>query len=342
MTKTSVAIVGATGYTGVEILKILLRHPRVQVTSLTAKVEGTIRIQDEFPELKGTVAMDCSAVNVDEVCRKAEIVFLSLPHTVSMQFAPAFLQAGKKVIDLSADYRFSRPEEYEKWYGAPHTDPEGLSRAVYGLPELFREKVKKARLVANPGCFPTGAILGIYPAARAGLLASPEAIVDAKTGVTGAGRKASLPLLFPEVNENFKAYNLATHKHTPEIASILGAALGREMTIEFAPHLLPVNRGILSTIYLKLAAPTTEEEVIGIYQRQYGNEPFIRVYPKGSLPQLKEAAGTNNCLIGIAVNPRTRNLIVVAVIDNLLKGAAGQAVQNMNIMQGWGETEGFR
>jgi N-acetyl-gamma-glutamyl-phosphate reductase len=341
MTKTPVAIVGATGYTGLEILKILLRHPRAELASLTAKVDGTIKIQDEFPVLQGTVDMDCSPVNTEEVCRKAEIIFLSLPHTVSMRFAPAFLRAGKKVIDLSADYRFPRKEDFESWYGAPHADPEGLAQAVYGLPELFREKIKTARLIANPGCFPTGAILSIYPAAQAGLLAAPEAIIDAKSGVTGAGRKASLALLFPEVNENFKAYSLTSHKHTPEIAGVLSAALRREMKVEFAPHLLPVNRGILSTIYLKLAAASSEEAVLDIYRRQYGNEPFIRVYPKGTLPQLREAVGTNNCLIGLKVNPRTGNLILVAVIDNLLKGAAGQAVQNMNIMQGWEESAGL-
>jgi len=342
MTKTPVAIVGATGYTGVEILKILLRHPRAEVASLTAKVDGTIKIQDEFPELKGSLDMDCSPVDTEAVCRKAEIVFLSLPHTVSMRFAPAFLKAGKKVIDLSADYRFPRKEDYESWYGSPHADPEGLSHAVYGLPELFRERVKKAKLIANPGCFPTGAILSIFPAAQAGLLASPEAIVDAKSGVTGAGRKASLALLFPEVNENFKAYSLTSHKHTPEIAGVLSAALGKEMRVEFAPHLLPVNRGILSTIYLKLAADASEEALLDLYRRRYGNEPFIRIYPKGALPQLREAVGTNNCLIGLKFNPRTKNLILVAAIDNLLKGAAGQAVQNMNIMQGWEESAGLR
>ena len=341
MSKTPVAIVGATGYTGVEILKLLLRHPRAEVVSLTAKVDGTIKIQDEFPELQGTVDLDCTPVDTEAVCRRAEIVFLSLPHTVSMRFAPAFLKAGKKVIDLSADYRFPRKEDYESWYGAAHADPEGLRQAVYGLPELFREKVTRARLVANPGCFPTGAILAIYPAASAGLLAAPEAIVDAKSGVTGAGRKASLALLFPEVNENFKAYSLTTHKHTPEIAGVLSAALGRKMQVEFSPHLLPVNRGILSTIYLRLAGGATEEDLLEIYRRRYGDEPFVRVYPKGSLPQLREAVGTNNCLIGLKFNPRTRNLILVAAIDNLLKGAAGQAVQNMHIMQGWEEWAGL-
>ncbi len=335
------AIVGATGYTGLEIVKLLLSHNRVEISSLTAKVEKTVGIQEVFPELAGRIEMACGNLDIDDVCRKADFIFLALPHTVSMQFAPVFLKAGKKVVDLSADYRFAEGAIFEKWYGSPHRDPEGNSRAVYGLPELFREDIKSARLLANPGCYPTGTILACYPPIREGMVSSGKVIVDAKTGVTGAGRKASLALLFPEVNENFKAYSLGTHKHTPEMEEILTRATGAPVQVEFAPHLLPVNRGILSTIYLELEKDVTEEEVLAAYRRYYGEEPFVKVYPAGTLPQLREAVGTNNCLIGIRVNPRTGHLIVVSAIDNLLKGAAGQAVQNMNIMEGFEETEGL-
>ncbi len=335
------AVVGATGYTGLEIVKLLLNHAGVEIASLTAKVDGTTGIDRIFPELRGRLEMECSDLDVDDVCRKAELVFLALPHTVSMLFAPLFLERGKKVIDLSADYRFPSPAEFEKWYNSPHRDPEGTGKAVYGLPELFRKEIASARLLANPGCYPTATILACYPAIQAGLVSPKGIIVDAKTGVTGAGRKASLPLLFPEVNENFKAYSLASHKHTPEMENILSRATGREVRLEFAPHLLPVNRGILSTIYLRLEKEAGEKEIYDLYRDSYGREPFVRVYPAGQLPELKDAVRTNNCLLGFKANPRTGNLIVVSAIDNLLKGAAGQAVQNMNIMQSFPEIEGL-
>jgi N-acetyl-gamma-glutamyl-phosphate reductase len=335
------AVVGATGYTGLEIVKLLLNHGGVEIASLTAKVEETTGIDRIFPQLWGRLEMECSNLDVDDVCRKADLVFLALPHTVSMLFAPRFLEAGKKVIDLSADYRFPSAADFEKWYGSPHRDPEGTGQAVYGLPELFREEIGAARLLANPGCYPTASILACYPVIQAGL-ASPEGIiVDAKTGVTGAGRKASLLFLFPEVNENFKAYSLGSHKHTPEMEDVLSRATGRKVRLEFAPHLLPVNRGILSTIYLKLEQDVDEGDLYDLYRGHYGEEPFVRVYPAGQLPELRDAVGTNNCLIGFKINPRTGNLIVVSAIDNLLKGAAGQAVQNMNIMQSFPETEGL-
>ena len=337
----NVAVVGATGYTGVEIIKILLRHPRVRITSLSAKVEKPVKIQEEFPELAGLIDLDCGNLDVDQVCEQADFIFLALPHTVSMRFAPLFLKKGKKVVDLSADYRFRDPAIYEEWYGTVHGDTENLAKAVYGLPELFRSEIKDAVLLANPGWYPTGTILGAYPAPEAGLAAERRLIVDAKTGVTGAGRKPSLALLFPEVNENFRAYSLVSHKHTPEMEVVLSRKTGEEISVEFAPHLLPVNRGILSTIYLRLKKEYSEQVVLDIYRRYYENEHFVKIYPEGTLPQLREAVGTNECLIGLRVNPRTNNLIVVTAIDNLLKGAAGQAVQNMNIMEGFEETAGL-
>ncbi|HPQ67188.1 MAG TPA: N-acetyl-gamma-glutamyl-phosphate reductase, partial [bacterium] len=332
-----VAVVGATGYTGIEIVKLLLGHPRVEIAALAAKVDGPVRLQDEFPQLRGNVDLTVKSLDVAEVASAADFVFLALPHTISMRFAAAFLKAGKKVVDLSADYRFRDVSVFERWYGAEHVDPEGVEEAVYGMPELFRDEIRSARLVGNPGCYPTGTILGIYPALSAGLVSGKRVIVDAKTGVTGAGRKASLPLLFPEVNENFKAYGLVTHKHTPEMEYILSRACGTGVEVEFSPHLLPVNRGILGTVYLDLIRDVSPEEVEEAYLDAYRGEPFVRVYPRGSLPELREAVGNNTCRLGLTLNPRTRRLIVVTAVDNLLKGAAGQAVQNMNIMEGFDE-----
>ncbi len=336
------AVVGATGYTGVEIVKLLISHPHVEIVSLTAKVDKPVRIEGEFPELSGRIEMECGNLDVDEVSAAADLIFLALPHTVSMLYAPDFLKAGKKVIDLSADYRFSDLSIYEEWYKNQHTDPEGNRQAVYGLPELNRDKIAAAQLLANPGCYPTGTILGSYPALKEKLASPQGVIVDAKTGVTGAGRKASLAFIFPEVNENFKAYGLGAHKHTPEMEATLTEHTASPVRIEFAPHLLPVNRGILGTIYLPLVEEIGEEEVLEIYRDYYGDEPFVKVMPAGVLPQLRQAVGTNDCLIGLKVNQRTGNLIVVTVIDNLLKGAAGQAVQNMNIMEGFPEEAGLK
>jgi len=339
MVKT--ALVGATGYTGLELLKILIRHPHAEIVSLSAKLDRPVRIQEEFPVLEGRIDRECAPLDAEEVADLADAIFLALPHTVSMRFAPVFLKAGKKVIDLSADYRFSDSRVYREWYGVDHLHPEGLKTAVYGLTELFRSRIASARLIANPGCYPTGTILGVYPVLAEKLIDSERIVVDAKTGVTGAGRKASLSLLFPEVNENFKAYNLTSHKHTPEMNLVLQELTGMNVEIEFGPHLLPVNRGILSTIYLKLIKPVTEEKVWDVFHRRYGGERFIRLLPPPRLPELKDVVETNNCAIGFRVNRRTNNLIVVTAIDNLLKGAAGQAVQNFNAMEGWPEETGL-
>lgn len=336
-----VAVVGATGYTGIEIVKILLDHPGVEIVSLTAKVDSPIRLGAEFPELAGRIDLEVDNLQVEKVCSLADFVFLALPHTVSMRFAPAFLAAGKKVVDLSADYRFRDAAVFSRWYETPHLDPAGAAEAVYGLPEIYRAPIVKARLIANPGCYPTGTILGVYPALKEGLVDGERIIVDAKTGVTGAGRKPSLAFLFPEVNGNFRAYSLGAHKHTPEMEVVLAEAAGRKTMVEFAPHLLPVNRGILGTIYLDLLREVSEEEIGRIYRSYWGKEPFVDLCPPGRLPQLREVVGTNVCRIGLKVNPRTRRLLVVTAIDNLLKGAAGQAVQNMNLMSGFAEDSGL-
>ena len=339
--KLKVGVIGATGYTGEELVRILARHPRISLAYVSGREDRTAKIQDIFPYLKGRVDLECRALNVREAAAAAEVFFLSLPHTVSMQSAPAFLKAGKKVIDVSADYRLKDPGLYEKFYKARHTDPAGLKEAVYGLPELYRGRIRKARLVANPGCYPTGSILGLLPGVEAGLFDLETIQIDAKSGVTGAGRKADKSLNFSEVNESFKAYKLFEHQHVPEMDQTLSDAAGRPVSVTFVPHLLPLNRGILTTIYARLKRTLTTDQLIAAYQKRYRREPFVKGRAGGALPELKHVAHTNFCDIGLRVNPSKRLAVIVTAIDNLGKGAAGQAVQNMNILAGFDEAEGL-
>lgn len=341
MQQLRVGVVGATGYTGEELVRILCRHPKTQISYISGKEDRTVRIQEIFPYLQGTLDLECRSFRFEDAVDSADLFFLSLPHTVSMQIAPRLLAAGKKVIDISADYRLKDTAVYEKYYKTPHGDTLNLASAVYGLPEINRERVRAARLVANPGCYPTGAILALYPALREGLIEEEDIIIDAKSGVTGAGRKADKSLNFSEVNESFKAYKLFEHQHVPEIDQELGAALGRPMSVTFVPHLLPLNRGILSTLYARLKKNVTTDELIGVYERHYRGEPFVKVRSGGILPELRHVAGTNFCDIGIRVHAGKKLAVFVAAIDNLVKGAAGQAVQNMNILSGFDEREGL-
>ena len=338
---TRVAIVGATGYTGGELLDILIRHPRVKVTSLTAKLEKAAPIEDEFPRFKGRVDLPCSPLEVSDVCEKADLVFLSLPHGVSMQFALSFHKAGKKIIDLSADFRFTDPAVFEEGYGMSHGVKELLSEAVYGLPELHADEIRTSRLIANPGCYPTGAILALAPLVRHGLVALDDVIVDSKSGVTGAGRKASLALSFGECNESFRAYRVGRHHHTPEIEGELSRLSGGPVRILFTPHLVPMNRGILTTAYLTPLKKTTSDDLIALYAEFYARAPFVRIMENGKLVDTKNVRGLNYCDISILVDNRTGRIIVLSAIDNLVKGAAGQAVQNMNLICGFPETMGL-
>jgi N-acetyl-gamma-glutamyl-phosphate reductase len=308
MNMIKAGVVGATGYAGEEVIKILIRHKDVKITELSAIID------------------------------KEEPISSLLPHKVSMEIAPAFLKAGKLVVDLSADYRLD-PKVYEKWYGIAHKDTANLAQAVYGLPELYSDLIKKAKLLANPGCYPTSVILGVAPALAGRAVDRSYMIADSKSGATGAGRKADIGLIFCEVNENLKAYKVNDHQHKPEINRILSRVAGEEIDIVFTPHLIPMNRGILSTIYMKLAKPLDTEAAVGIYKAFYKGKPFVRVYDAGKLPQTKDVVGTNFCDIGVKASGST--LIVVSCIDNLVKGAAGQAVQNMNLMCGFSETEGL-
>ncbi len=333
-----VGVVGATGYTGEEIVRILAGHSKVELTSLTAIVEKEEPIAKIFPSLAGKIDLVCEKPDTERTASLTDLVFLALPHRVSMEIAPKFLKAGKRVIDLSADYRL-HPDVYRTWYGVEHKDRANLAAAVYGLPEFYSDRIKDAKLIANPGCYPTGIILAVAPALKEGMAAFDVIISDSKSGVTGAGRKADVALSFPEVNENLKAYKVNEHQHKPEINRILSDLSGKAVDTVFTPHLVPMNRGILSTIYMKLKKGLTTKEAVGLYKEFYRGRPFVRVLDEGMLPQIRNVVTTNYCDIGLKATAGM--LIAVSCIDNLTKGAAGQAVQNMNIMLGLDETEGL-
>ena len=335
-----VGVVGATGYAGEELLRILVNHPKVKVTALAAKVEKAQKISEIFPYFKKKLELVCGELDFEDFSGKCDFVFLALPHRISMEFAPKFLEKGKKVVDLSADYRLKDTSEYEKWYNIKHSDAKNLKDAVYGLPELNKEKIKKAELIANPGCYPTGIILGCAPLVKQDLICADDIIIDSKSGVTGAGRATAIPLLFGEVNENTKAYKVNQHQHMPEINQELSALAGKKIEINFVPHLIPANRGILSTIYLRLKKKMDTKALLKIFDEFYKDASFVRIYKEGIYPQTKDVQNTNFCDIGAKV---TGDLaIIISCIDNLQKGAAGQAVQNMNLMCGFDECEGLK
>lgn len=336
----SIAICGGSGYTGVELLRLLLAHPDVEIKALTSEKSAGKKISEIFPHLKGISDIVLEPLEKETLKEKAEIFFLALPHGSSQEVADYFIKKGKKVIDLSADYRLKDPKVYEEWYKTPHRFIDTLSMAVYGLPELYREKIKTASLIANPGCYPTGALLALYPAVKEGLLDEDSIVIDSKSGISGAGRKADLAYSFCETNESFKAYGVTTHRHTPEMEQILTDISGKPVRINFTPHLLPLDRGILTTVYGRLRKDISKDEMLSLYREIYEKEPFIRI--TDSLPDLKHVRGTNFCDIRPVVNKRTGTLVILSAIDNLVKGAAGQAIQNMNIMLGLDETKGLK
>jgi len=340
--KLKIAIVGSSGYTGGELFRLLLNHHRAAVTVVTSEKSAGKPITSIFPHLSGLTELVCEPLDPEAIAKKADFVFLALPHVTAQEAAFRFQQLGTKVVDLSADYRLADPSLYEKWYEHCHQYPELLESAVYGLPELHREKIKKASLTANPGCYPTSAILGLAPLVKKGAVELSTIVVDSKSGVSGAGRSPSLAHHYPEVNEGLMAYKVGTHRHTPEIEQELGGLAGRAVTISFTPHLIPMNRGILSTIYATLNSPVDTGQVHALYREFYGNEPFVRVLPVGQFPNVRNVRGSNFCDIGVYADPRTGRAVVVAAIDNLVKGASGQAIQNMNLMMGFDETEGLK
>ncbi|MGB9698711.1 MAG: N-acetyl-gamma-glutamyl-phosphate reductase [Thermodesulfobacteriota bacterium] len=338
--KKRIGVVGATGYTGLELIRLLLRHPNVQLTALTAERYVGQPIWKVFPSLLKEIDLICQPLDLEPLAKSCDFIFTALPHKAAMEVIPGFLQRGIKVVDLSADFRLSDPQVYEEWY-EKHTAPEFLKYAVYGLPELHREEIKKTSLVANPGCYPTSIILALAPALRHELVDPHSIIADSKSGVSGAGRSAVLSSLFAEVSENFKAYKVTEHRHTPEIEQELTSLAGKKISLTFTPHLVPMKRGILSTIYATPARPISEKEIYGVYEQFYRNEKFVRLRPGDLLPSTADVCGSNYCDIGIKVDQRNNRLIIISAIDNLVKGASGQAVQNMNLMLGWEESLGL-
>ena len=341
MKKLRVGIIGATGYTGGELLRFLLNHGGTEICCVTSKTYSGHSLGEAYPSLRNLVDLTCLSLDVEKIAPLADLFFLGLPHKMAMETAIPLVELGKKVIDLSADFRLQDPATYEKWYGVPHISPSHLSQAVYGLPELHKEKIRGTSLVANPGCYPTGAILGLAPLLREGLIRPEEIIIDSKSGTSGAGRRLELSIHFAECNEGVRAYSVGVHRHTPEIEQELSRLAGQPLTVSFTPTLIPMTRGILSTIYVRPHRPLPDKEALEVYRDFYREAPFIRILPQGRLPDTKHVYGSNFCDIGLRFDPRTGRLIVLSAIDNLVKGASGQAIQCMNIQGGFEETKGL-
>lgn len=332
--KLRAAVFGASGYSGAELVRTLHSHPRAEIAALGADSSAGVDLASLYPALRGAKLPKLEKLEAATLQGRADLAFLCLPHTQSMGLVPGLLDAGLKVIDLGGDFRLKDAALYEKFYGQAHTAGQLLPEAVYGLPEVNGEAVKKARLVANPGCYTTTSILGLLPLAKSGKIGAQSIIIDAKSGVSGSGRKLSQSSQFAEAYDNFSAYKVGgVHQHIPEIEMMLGAQ------VTFTPHLLPLSRGIFATCYVDTTL--AEDEIFALYQSAYAKAPFVRVYPKGELPTLRSVRGTNYCDIGLKLDARTKRAIVVACTDNLMKGAATQAVQNMNLMFGFDEAEGL-
>lgn len=330
-------VVGGTGYTGVELLRLLAQHPQVELTAITSRAEAGTRVADMFPSLRRRVDLcfsDPATARLDD----CDVVFFATPNGVAMQQAPALLDAGVRVVDLAADYRITDVAEWEKWYGMRHASPEWVARAVYGLPEVHRAAIASARLVANPGCYPTAVQLGFAPLVESGAVELGNLIADTKSGVSGAGRKAETSSLFAEASDNFKAYGVAGHRHLPEIRQGLGRLAGQSVGLTFVPHLTPLIRGIHATLYARVAR---DVDFQSLFEQRYAGEPFVDVLPTGSHPETRSVRAANLCRIAVHRPQGGDTLVVLSVIDNLVKGAAGQAVQNMNIMFDLAETEGL-
>jgi N-acetyl-gamma-glutamyl-phosphate reductase len=337
-----VGIAGATGYSGIELLRLLGNHPEAQVVLAGTESYVGQELGAVYPHLAGRVTLLGREATPDALAAECDVVFTALPHGVPMKLAPAVLAAGKKLIDLGADFRLRDTAAFETWYKHKHDAPQLMAEAVYGLPELYRDRIRGARLVGNPGCYPTSCALAAAPLLKAGAVETKGIIFDSKSGVSGAGRGANLGVHFSEVTENFKAYNIAGgHRHTPEIEQTVSDLAGTPVTVTFTPHLVPMVRGILTTAYFQLKEELSTEQVLGLFREFYAHEPFVRVRPAGDLPQTKQVTGSNYCDIGLQVEKRTGRVVVVAVIDNLVKGAAGQAIQNMNLICGLPETTGL-
>jgi N-acetyl-gamma-glutamyl-phosphate reductase len=333
----TVGIVGGTGYTGVELLRILLQHPEVSIQAITSRKETGMAVAELFPSLRGRIALKfCDPA--DAKLDKCNVVFFATPNGIAMQQTRVLLDAGVRVIDLAADFRLKDVSEWEQWYGIPHACPDLVVEAVYGLPEVNRDKIKVARLVANPGCYPTAVQLGFLPLIETGIVDTDHLIADVKSGVSGAGRNAEVHTLFAEASDNFKAYGVPGHRHLPEIKQGLSNIAARSIGLTFVPHLTPMIRGIHATLYARL---TADVDLHALYENRYANEPFLDVLPAGSHPETRSVRGSNFCRIAVHRPQGGDTVVVLTVTDNLVKGAAGQAVQNMNLMFGYPETLGI-
>ena len=335
-------IIGATGYAGQELVRLLLQHKDVDIVWYGSRSYVDQKFSSVFGNVFKIVEDICKGDDLEKLAEEADVIFTATPQGYLAGVLTESVLSKAKVIDLSADYRIKDVATYEKWYGIEHKSPQFIDEAVYGLCELNRDKVKEARLVANPGCYPTCSTLSIYPLAKAGLIDMSTLIIDAKSGTSGAGRGAKVPNLYCEVNENIKAYGVATHRHTPEIEEQLGYASGEQVTLNFTPHLIPMNRGILITAYASYKEDVTEEQIRKAYEDAYKDEYFVRVLEPGVCPETKWVEGSNFVDVNVKVDERTHRVIMMGAMDNITKGAAGQAVQNMNIMFGLSEQEGLR
>ena len=336
MARIPVGLVGVTGYTGMELARLLCGHPEFELVRATSRAEAGKPLQDIYPFLQGRSLGELVISQPDpaDLAGACQLVFLAVPHGAAMDTAGALRRLGVKVVDLSADFRLRDTATYSQWYGLEHRETAHLAEAVYGLPELHAERIAAASLTANPGCYPTAAILGLAPALRHGLVDTGTIIIDAKSGTSGAGRKPGVGTLFCEVSDTFRAYNLGKHRHTPEIEQELSVLAGRELAVTFSTHLLPINRGILETIYATTATDLSLEEIHALYREFYAPHPWVRVLPLGRLPETRFVRGTMYCDLGLVLEPRVRRLLVVSTIDNLCRGASGQALANANLMCG--------
>ncbi|HBN26337.1 MAG TPA: N-acetyl-gamma-glutamyl-phosphate reductase [Desulfobacteraceae bacterium] len=335
-----VGVIGATGYAGAELVRLLSGHPEVEIQVLTSRQYVNVRFDKIFPSMDGSVDLVCEELSIESICAKADIIFLALPHKLPMEIVPELVKRNKKVIDLSADFRFEDPLLYESYY-QPHTAKDLLQRSVYGLSEVYYDNIKKASLIGNPGCYPTSVLLPLVPLLKNNMIDIESIIADSKSGVSGAGRSPSLTAHFCEANESFKAYKIGAHRHNPEMNEVLGAAAGRPVNITFVPHLVPMTRGMYTTIYANLNKGIDIEDIYAQAGSFYKNRSFIRICKEEGRPDTFHVKGTNYCDIGYKVDQKNNRLIITSAIDNLVKGAAGQAVQNMNIMEGLDETAGL-
>ncbi len=331
--KIKVSVIGASGFTGRELLRLLSKHEKVKLDILFSRTYAGRDIADIHPSLKGIISKTVS----DDIPQSNDVVFLALPHTKSLKFVPQLIKNNRLVIDLSADYRFKDIENYKKWYGIEHGDEENLKKAVYGIPEINRNEIKNAALIANPGCYATAVILSVYPLLKEGMINS-TVYVDAKSGISGAGKKLDSEYLFTKRYENITPYKVNSHRHMGEIMEFLNE---KKINLVFCPHLIPVNRGILSNTYTKINKNLNIEDIRNIFLKYYENEHFINICNPDVFPEISEVNFTNNCNIGISFNHETGDIVVISAIDNLIKGASGQAVQNMNIVLGFEETSGL-